>query len=34
LYEAQRQRVIKNMYEQSELEKKELDALIDRWCEK
>ncbi len=34
LYEAQRQRVIKKMYEQSELEKKELDALIDRWCEK
>jgi len=34
LYEAQRQRVIKNMYGQSELEKKELDALIDRWCEK
>lgn len=34
LYEAQRQRVIKNMYEQSELEKNELDTLIDRWCEK
>ena len=34
LYEAQRQRVKKNMYGQSELEKKELDALIDRWCEK
>jgi len=34
LYEAQRQRVIKKMYEQSELGKNELDALIDRWCEK
>jgi tRNA (guanosine-2'-O-)-methyltransferase len=34
LYEAQRQRVIKKMYDQSELEKNELDILIDRWCEK
>jgi tRNA (guanosine-2'-O-)-methyltransferase len=34
LYEAQRQRVIKKMYDRSELEKDELDALVDRWCEK
>ena len=34
LYEAQRQRAIKMMYEQSELPQQELDALIDRWCDK
>lgn len=34
LYEAQRQRVQKGMYEESELSKAELDHLIDKWCEK
>lgn len=34
LYEAQRQRHIKGMYDKSELPENELEALIDRWCEK
>jgi len=34
LYEAQRQRLLKGMYEQSELPKEELNKLIDKWCEK
>lgn len=34
LYEAQRQRQLKKMYEHSELSKDELDKLIDKWCEK
>jgi len=34
LYEAQRQRAIKKMYDESELPPDELDALIDKWCDK
>jgi tRNA (guanosine-2'-O-)-methyltransferase len=34
LYEAQRQRALKEMYGKSELPKDELDALIDKWCNK
>lgn len=34
LYEAQRQRAIKGMYENSELPAEELEKLIDKWCEK
>lgn len=34
LYEVQRQRKLKGMYEESELDKKELDNLIDEWCSK
>ena len=34
LYEAQRQRMIKGMYDESESSEKELDVLIDRWCDK
>ncbi|MEW6701889.1 MAG: TrmH family RNA methyltransferase [Bacteroidota bacterium] len=34
LYEAQRQRVQKGMYKESELSQVELDRLIDKWCEK
>lgn len=34
LYEAQRQRAINDMYSKSELSAEELDALIDKWCEK
>lgn len=34
LYEAQRQRAIKEMYNKSELDQAELDNLIDRWCTK
>lgn len=34
LYEAQRQRVIKEMYGKSELTQEELDKLIDKWCDK
>lgn len=34
LYEAQRQRAAKGMYEKSELEDKELENLIDKWCDK
>ena len=32
LYEAQRQRAEKGMYNKSELTKEELDKLIDKWC--
>ena len=32
LYEAQRQRQAKGMYNKSDLPKKELDKLIDLWC--
>lgn len=34
LYEAQRQRTEKGMYEKSELSEGELDNLIDEWCNK
>lgn len=34
LYEAQRQRELKNMYAQSELSEEQLDNLIDKWCNK
>ena len=34
LYEAQRQRSLKGMYENSELTENELNRLIDEWCEK
>ncbi len=34
LYEAQRQRVIKEMYGLSELPQADLDKLIDKWCDK
>lgn len=34
LYECQRQRSIKGMYEKSELSEEELNKLIDKWCEK
>lgn len=34
LYEAQRQRMIKEMYEKSELTDEEIENLIDKWCEK
>jgi tRNA (guanosine-2'-O-)-methyltransferase len=34
LYEAQRQRELKNMYAQSELTEEQLDNLIDKWCDK
>lgn len=34
LYEAQRQRRQKGMYEKSELPEEELNKLIDEWCEK
>lgn len=34
LYEAQRQRMIKNMYSQSELSEEEFNKMIDAWCEK
>jgi tRNA (guanosine-2'-O-)-methyltransferase len=34
LYEAQRQRALKGMYEKSELQQEELEKLIDKWCEK
>jgi len=34
LYEAQRQRVMKEMYDRSELSQTELDTLIDKWCKK
>jgi len=32
LYEVQRQRSLKGMYNESELSCKELDSLIDEWC--
>jgi tRNA (guanosine-2'-O-)-methyltransferase len=34
LYEAQRQRELKGMYNQSSLSKEELEILIDKWCAK
>ncbi|MFZ2322913.1 MAG: TrmH family RNA methyltransferase [Ignavibacteriaceae bacterium] len=34
LYEALRQRLQKGMYNKSELDQKELEELIDKWCEK
>lgn len=34
LYEAQRQRMIKGMYDNSELPNAEIDRMIDEWCEK
>ena len=34
LYEAQRQRMEKGMYEKSELSEEDLDNLIDEWCDK
>lgn len=34
LYEAQRQRAVKGMYEQSELPIAQLEAMIDEWCDK
>ena len=34
LYEAQRQRALKGMYEKSELDPQKLDELIDKWCDK
>ncbi len=34
LYEAQRQRMLKGMYEKSELKNEELEKMIDEWCNK
>ena len=34
LYEAQRQRTLKGMYEKSEMDESELEKLIDEWCDK
>ncbi len=34
LYEAQRQRAAKGMYDKSELSEEELEKKIDEWCEK
>jgi tRNA (guanosine-2'-O-)-methyltransferase len=34
LYEAQRQRAVKGMYEKSELDKNKLENMIDEWCDK
>lgn len=34
LYEAQRQRTLKRMYQKSDLPQAELDKLIDEWCDK
>ena len=34
LYEAQRQRELKGLYEKSELPDDQLDELINNWCEK
>ena len=34
LYEAQRQRALKGMYEKSELPANELEDLINDWCDK
>lgn len=34
LYEVQRQRTLKGMYKESELDHKELNNLIDEWCSK
>ena len=34
LYEAQRQRALKGMYNKSELSKEQIEKLIDKWCAK
>lgn len=34
LYEAQRQRALKGMYEKSELSEEEIEKLINEWCDK
>ena len=34
LYEAQRQRMLKGMYNKPELPENELEAMIDEWCDK
>lgn len=34
LYEAQRQRMIKGMYEKSELPEQDIERLINEWCDK
>lgn len=34
LYEVQRQRNLKGMYKESELDQTELDSIIDEWCSK
>lgn len=34
LYEAQRQRALKGMYEKSELDSAKLEEMIDQWCSK
>lgn len=34
LYEAQRQRLLKGMYKQSEMNEDELNKIIDEWCDK
>jgi tRNA (guanosine-2'-O-)-methyltransferase len=34
LYEAQRQRLLKGMYEKSEFSKEEIEKFIDEWCRK
>jgi tRNA (guanosine-2'-O-)-methyltransferase len=34
IYEALRQRLVKGMYNESTLNKKELDLIIDNWCRK
>jgi tRNA (guanosine-2'-O-)-methyltransferase len=34
LYEAHRQRTLKEMYGESQLSKDDLDILIDKWCDK
>jgi tRNA (guanosine-2'-O-)-methyltransferase len=34
LYEAHRQRVLKDFYNQSELSSEEIEKLIDLWCDK
>ena len=34
LYEAQRQRAEKGMYDKSELPEEELEKKIDEWCDK
>lgn len=34
LYEAQRQRVIKGLYPNTEMPKEELEIIIDKWCNK
>jgi tRNA (guanosine-2'-O-)-methyltransferase len=34
IYEALRQRLAKGMYDESTLDKHELDKIIDEWCRK